>query len=210
MDMRTLADVAATAVPSPTGWLPRVTLLFWDGTHWIAQDGDRHGLSAFGPTPETALRELRVAEALAAAPFQPGGRGGGAMLIDEGDGWSIWAKRSPAPKPPKPAPQPRVVIHAQGTLGLNAAAWDALGRPAQVVYQTRNDDRAIALRPARTGEPHFYRVRKQARSANYIVTAVAVLRYVGWPLGTRVYPVTRMEDGILVIELPAEGQGSHG
>ena len=98
---------------------------------------------------------------------------------------------------------PRVTVQSKGNVGLNAAAFKALGEPEAVVFRYDEEGRAFALRPARPGEKGAVKVRKQNAANSYVIGAKSFSNFMRFPDVLQSFTPS-VVDGMLVVEL-AEG-----
>ena len=71
------------------------------------------------------------------------------------EGWEVF-DRGAAPI----TDQPVVAIQKRGTFGWNRGAWEALGKPVAVTLMYNRKAHAIRFKPAESGDPQAYPVRK--------------------------------------------------
>ena len=112
-----------------------------------------------------------------------------------------------------PGGRPFVTLQKRGNLAMNRAAFDALGRPAEVRLLFDRGRRVIGIAPSGEAAPHAYRMRKQQRSDSYSVAGQAFTGYYGIETGTTRRYIATMHGDTLVVdlnensELPVREQG---
>jgi hypothetical protein len=96
----------------------------------------------------------------------------------------------------------RVTLRRDRRLILNTAAYDLLGRPAEVVLLYSATRRAIGIRPTSDDTGRIFRVRQEGKGTRYSVDAAPFIRYYGidhsW---LTVFEAVQLEDGILILPL---------
>jgi hypothetical protein len=102
---------------------------------------------------------------------------------------------------------PRVTVQSKGNVGLNAAAFKALGEPEAVVFRYDEEGRAFALRPARPDEKGAVKVRKQNAANSYVIGAKSFSNFMRFPDVLQSFTPS-VVDGMLVVELA--GGASNG
>jgi hypothetical protein len=118
------------------------------------------------------------------------------------DSWEVFTDRAGRPG----AGEVYVTQQRRGLLTLSPAAFKGLGSPAAVEFLFNPGRGAMGLRQAGPAVPHAYPLRRQDKAASHFVSGVAFLRRHGVKLDisqARKLPAT-IEDGVLVIELPAD------
>ena len=96
--------------------------------------------------------------------------------------------------------KPFVTIQRKGTISLNRAAFEALGRPEAVKLLYDQDERMIGLRPAEIGANGAYQVRPQA-SSNWLVAGTAFSGFLGLDTAVAKRYDAEMIDGVLAVDL---------
>ncbi len=83
---------------------------------------------------------------------------------------------------PPPEGGPIVSIRKRGTLGLNEAAYQALGRPdaVKIVYGT--EERVVGFMPASIASLTAYPVKVHANGTSYEVAGTKFCRFYGIPI----------------------------
>ncbi len=103
---------------------------------------------------------------------------------------------------------PRVSVQLRGNVGLNKAAFEALGEPEAVVFRYSDDRRAFALRPAQIGEKGARLVRKQNASNSYVIGAKAFANLMRFKEHLQTFRPT-VSEGMLIVDLnEVEDNGS--
>jgi hypothetical protein len=69
--------------------------------------------------------------------------------------------------------KPLVTIQKSGSLGLNRAAYQALGEPSLVVLMFNREEQLIGIRVADQDTEHAYPLRKQQQSESYLIAGRA-------------------------------------
>jgi hypothetical protein len=109
------------------------------------------------------------------------------------------------------ADEPKLTIQTKGILGLNAASYELLGRPQEVELLYNASRQMMALRPARPGQPHTYKVRPTTGPSvrgSYTVAARAFLKTYGVTYRTSIrYSPTKVGD-LLVVDLTEAGSSA--
>lgn len=75
---------------------------------------------------------------------------------------------------------PRVTVQRKGNMGLNYAAFRALGEPEAVVFQVDKGGRGFAMRPAKQSEKTAYPIRRQNAAYSYVIGARSFTGAMGW------------------------------
>lgn len=100
--------------------------------------------------------------------------------------------------------EPLVSIQRTGSLALNKAAYDAIGKPEAVQLLFDRQEQLIGLRPAARGDENAYVVRRQERSSTHLVAARTFTNYYDIDTSaTRRYQ-TEMYDDVLGVHLQQE------
>jgi hypothetical protein len=95
-----------------------------------------------------------------------------------------------------PSSSPEVTVQKGGSIGLNKAAIDALGRPARVRLAIRMAPPLLGIRPS-DEHPDAYTVQDNARGA--VINAKSAMLRLGLDLTTaRRYPAEFVGGGLLV------------
>jgi len=98
--------------------------------------------------------------------------------------------------------KPIVSIQSKANMGLNRAAYEALGSPAKIAFFYDKDQKAIAIAPAEEDDIIAYAVKKQAQASSFVITAKAFLAYVDYPfVGQLRYFHPIVENRQLILEL---------
>lgn len=107
----------------------------------------------------------------------------------------------------KPAREPTLTITVRGTLNLNAAAYELLGKPEAVTLLYARAERVIGLRPTDRGEQNAYLVRPLGKSgSSWQVSAKEFSVWIEADLGAaRRYPLA-LDDGIGCADLTRPGR----
>jgi hypothetical protein len=97
---------------------------------------------------------------------------------------------------------PRVALRRDRSLSLNAAAYDLLGRPAEVHLLFSASRRAIGIRAALEDIGQRFHVRQERKDTRYVVEAAPFIRYYEidhsqWT----VFETVQFENDILVLPL---------
>jgi hypothetical protein len=100
--------------------------------------------------------------------------------------------------------KPYVTIQRKGTLSLNRAAFEALGKPEAVKLLYDRNERMIGFRPADTEEVGAYPVRPQA-SSNWLVAGTAFSSFLRLDTSTAKRYEAEAIDGVLAVDLKREG-----
>lgn len=102
-----------------------------------------------------------------------------------------------------PSSNPEVTIQKGGSIGLNQASVEAIGRPARVRIAIRVNPPLLGIRPS-DEHPDAYALQANARGA--VVNAKTALARLGIPLDVaRRYPAQATAHGLLV-DLTADGE----
>ncbi len=97
--------------------------------------------------------------------------------------------------------QPTISIRTRGTLGINKAAYEALGKPKAVKLLYGAEERVVGFRPTHEGSPNAYLVSETKPNGGYEVAGAAFFKFYGIAYDrTRRY-VAQMQDGVLVFYL---------
>lgn len=98
--------------------------------------------------------------------------------------------------------EPLVTIQSKGVFGLNPAAFEALGKPDQVVLLMAPEEQTMAFRVANESDMNAYRVRKPSAAArSYVVAGKAFCDHYGIPIDqTRTY-LAQVQDNLLMVDL---------
>jgi hypothetical protein len=106
-----------------------------------------------------------------------------------------------------------VTIQSRGNLGLNVAAYEALGEPESVALLFNRAKRIIGLRAVDTHAPEAYPVARQGNANSWTVSGRAFLKAYDIPVGeARRYRAEPAGD-ILTIDLnqvPIHAPGTRG
>lgn len=97
-----------------------------------------------------------------------------------------------------PTDEPHVTIRKRGILGLNPAAYTALGSPLAVEYLFDPERRVMGIRPAT--HPDSYTVKKAGNSYQCHARAFITYCQIGVPDQGRRY-TAHMEENILCVDL---------
>lgn len=98
--------------------------------------------------------------------------------------------------------EPFVTLMRRGNLGLNQAAYEAMGKPAAVVLLWDRNARIIGLKPADTSTPHARRLLRPNQAQYYTAAAQAFFRWAeisDADMGR--YPVSILQGRILAVDL---------
>jgi hypothetical protein len=110
--------------------------------------------------------------------------------------------------------EPSITIQSRGNLGLNAAAYEALGEPESVVLLFNRAKRVIALRAVDPHVPEAYPVSRQGQANSWTISGRAFLKEYGIPIGeARRYRASPLGDDVLTVDLnqdPAPAPGTRG
>lgn len=102
-----------------------------------------------------------------------------------------------------PSSSPEVTIQKGGSIGLNQASIEALGRPARVRIAIRLDPPLLGIRPS-DEHPDAYTVQDNSRGA--VINAKTALSHLGIPLdAARRYPAQAIGGG-LIVDLSTAGE----
>lgn len=117
-------------------------------------------------------------------------------------------------RPTAPASgEPFVTIQARGNLGLNVAAYEALGEPQSVALLFNKAQNSFGLRAVDPHAPEAYPVSRQGTANSWTVSGRAFLKEYGVPVGeARRYRAKSVGD-ILAVDLneaPAPAPGTRG
>ncbi len=97
---------------------------------------------------------------------------------------------------------PIVSIRTRGTLGINKAAYEALGRPRAVKLLWDAEDRAVGFRPSHENSPKAYTVSEtKPNSGNYEVAGTKFFKHYDIPCDRSRRYAAEMDDGDLVFYL---------
>ncbi len=100
--------------------------------------------------------------------------------------------------------QPMVTVQKAGTLGLNHAAFEALGEPEAVLLLFDPEERIIGLRRVERSDPNSYPVQKQPSGKGAVVSGKAFAQFYGIATDqARRYPA-RFYDDVLGVDLNEE------
>lgn len=99
---------------------------------------------------------------------------------------------------------PRVTIQKKGNMGMNVAAYQALGEPKAVVFRFDQQRRAFAIRPARNGEKAAYPVRKQQMANSYVIGAKSFTSFMQLDKDALLSFHPKVQDGMLIVDLNEE------
>ena len=103
---------------------------------------------------------------------------------------------------------PRLSIQVKGNIGLNKAAFLALGAPEAVIFRFDENGRAFALRPAQKGEKGACLVRKQNAASSYVIGAKAFANFMKFPEKLQTFRPT-VEGDMLIVDMDeVEDNGS--
>jgi hypothetical protein len=91
---------------------------------------------------------------------------------------------------------PTLTVTVRGTLNLNAAAWELLGRPETVELLYARDERTIGLRPVGQDEPTAYLARPIGDGRTRMVSARSFCEWIGADLSAARRYRFAMIDGI--------------
>lgn len=106
---------------------------------------------------------------------------------------------------------PRVTVQRRGNMGMNAAAYDALGSPRSVVFLIDRVRRAFAIRPAGNGEAKSaYPVRKQQMANSYVIGARSFTSHLGLADEELKVFEPKVDGKMLIVDLNAEVEDVHG
>ncbi|WP_295818069.1 hypothetical protein [uncultured Deinococcus sp.] len=100
---------------------------------------------------------------------------------------------------------PAISVQARGSFGINAAAYESLGKPDQVVLLYSSSAHKIAFKPVEAGVPHAYPVRPtgahRANTSSWVISSKSFFdRYEIDYQRTRSYEM-EIRDGIGIIDL---------
>jgi hypothetical protein len=102
--------------------------------------------------------------------------------------------------------EPTVTIRRRGMLSLNASAFAALGSPDSVELLYDADLRMMGMRAVDPRSETAYRVRPPSSGPGpYLVSATTFLRFHGLETGGSVRWPGYLSDGVLCVDLTAEG-----
>lgn len=100
--------------------------------------------------------------------------------------------------------RPQVTIQAKGTIGLNRACFELLGKPDAVELLYDREAKLIGFRAVDPNSQHAYPMRAVNSGSTYIVAGTRFLNYYDIPIGiARRYNVA-MQAGILTLDLNSE------
>lgn len=100
--------------------------------------------------------------------------------------------------------KPYVTIQRKGTLSLNRAGYEALGKPEAVKLLYDRDERMIGMRATDPEEQGAYPVRPQAGS-NWLIAGTAFASFLGLDTSTAKRYEAETMDGVLAVDLKREG-----
>jgi hypothetical protein len=116
------------------------------------------------------------------------------------DGWEEFTERF------KPvAAEPTLTIMRSGMIGLNDAAFDALGRPAWVVLRFHREKRLLAIRPTTEDVPHKYKLNTNDRDKNVMFSAKSFCGNYGIELDESRRRTAKLVGSGLVVDLSEPG-----
>jgi hypothetical protein len=118
------------------------------------------------------------------------------------DSWEIFTDRAGRAS----AGEVFVTQQRRGLLTISPAAYEGLGSPVAVELLFNPVRHAMGLRKVDPKAAHAYPLRRQAKAASSYVSAVAFFRRHGIKLDipAAIRRPASLEDGVLVIELPAD------
>lgn len=99
---------------------------------------------------------------------------------------------------------PRLTVQRGGNMGLNVAAFEAIGSPARIVFRYDKARRAFAIRPATLDEKGSYPVKKQQLANSYVLSAKSFTAYLGLNTHELKVYAPKVVDGMLVVDLNEE------
>lgn len=99
---------------------------------------------------------------------------------------------------------PRLTIQRKGNMGMNVAAFEALGSPSRIVFRYDKNRRAIAIRPAALDEKGSYPVKKQQLANSYVLSAKAFTAFLGLNTDELKVYSPKVVNGMLVVDLNEE------
>lgn len=99
---------------------------------------------------------------------------------------------------------PRLTVQRKGNMGLNVAAYEALGSPARIMFRYDKVRRAFAIRPARPDEKGSYPVKKQQLANSYVLSAKSFTAYLGLNTDELKVYAPKVRDGMLIVDLNEE------
>lgn len=100
--------------------------------------------------------------------------------------------------------RPQVTLRKTGGLSLNTAAYEKLGSPSAIELLYHPQRRIIALRAADPGSANACFLRKQSRSASFLVSIAAFARWAEIPLESTQRYTPDVRSSVLLIELNQE------
>ncbi len=100
---------------------------------------------------------------------------------------------------------PRVTVQRKGNLGLNYAAFKALGEPEAVIFQIDKQGRGFAMRPATQSEKTAYPIRRQNAAHSYVIGGRSFSRAMGWGDDTFREFLPRIVGNRLIVDLRETG-----
>ena len=100
-----------------------------------------------------------------------------------------------------PPAHPSVTIQKRGTFGLNRAAHESLGSPTHVKLLFDPERRVIGIIAASAEDPNAYRLQKQQRARNYLLSGRAFANRYGIPLGQARRYRGEMHGDVLTVDL---------
>jgi hypothetical protein len=116
-------------------------------------------------------------------------------------GWTLFDRKS-QPK----TNAPRVTLQAAGTFSMNEAAFEALGRPAQVEMLYHEGEQLVGFRPAGEESAHSYPIKPQQNARTFQTGGRAFCSAFGIETGTARRFAAKVESGLLVIDLKDEAK----
>ena len=98
---------------------------------------------------------------------------------------------------------PSVTIQKRGTISLNKASFDALGKPDAIELLYDRTARIVGLRPAEPGTPQAYPLRPGAGVGHgpYVVSAIAFTKFYEIPTDKSLRWQAQLVEGVLCVEL---------
>src|SRR5262245_30387780 len=97
---------------------------------------------------------------------------------------------------------PKASIQRRGTMSLNKAAFEALGKPSHVLLLYDRTARVIGVKPADSSIKHAYPLRKQPAADSYLFSGVTFLDYYHIPHDKlTAFDDVEAEDGVLILRL---------